>query len=301
MTYNKNKYQCTHLLQDTWYRMGQLQNWVATGGTATTLINTAWAGVEEQIYDDDDPALIFGSVVVIRDAGGAGAAPEGEIGRITDYDAASQTVTLDAISSAIAAADRVGIASPLFPYEDIRELANIALRKLGKIQLVDTSLSIIASKTEYTLPIKVNPIRVRKQTVINSVNNQWEEVPNWSVIPATAGAFPVLVIPHLTQGYKLELLYEDLHPELTAFDTDIHESIEPELALNALLAECYQWYNNKLGGANEYMLQRENKVIQDLEAARARYPIRRIVEQVKGLPHWGTRGEYVPLTSDQRF
>lgn len=266
-----------------------------------TAINTAWAGVEEPIFEDDDPALIYGSLVVAFDAGGAGAAPEGEIARITDYDSGTQTLTHDAVSTSLAVNDRIGIASPLFPFNDMRELANIALRKLGKIEFVNTALSLSSGVTEYTLPIKIKPKRVRVQGNQSSNNNEWRLVQGWGFIPATAGSFPTLVVPGLETGNSLELLYEDLHPELKTFDSDILEAIDPELALCALLAEAYQWYNNKIGGSSDYFKQRENKAIQDLEAAKVKFPFVKSPEQIQGLVHWNRRSEYVPGTSDLRY
>lgn len=300
MAIDATKYQLTHLLQDAWYRMGQLKRWKATGGTQTTVVNTTWAGVEEQIFEDDDPALIYGTLVVLKDT--AGAAPEGEMALITDYDSSSQTLTMDSLSAAVASGDRIGIASPLFPFEDMIELANIALRKLGDIDIVDTSLSIVANQTEYTLPTAFNkrPVRVRRQTSQTASNNQWELVQGWDVIPATAGSQWTLVVPHLSQGYSLEVMYRDAHPELTAFDSYILDAIAPELAVCAVVAEAFQWYNNQLGGSNEYFLQRENKAIQDLESAMVRHFTPKTPEQVQGLPHWGIRGDYVPGTSDLR-
>lgn len=302
MAYSANRYQLTDLLQDAWYRLGQFKTWKATGGSTTTLVNSLWAGVEDQFFDDDDPSLVYGTAVVVRDAGGALAAPHGEFGMITDYDAASFTATLETLSAAIAAGDEVGIASPLFPLRDMIRLANLALTRLGKIDIVDTSISIAASQTEYTLPaaIQKKPKRVRKQTLQTANDNEWKLVQGWDVIPATAGSNWTLVIPQLTQGYSLEVLYEGIHPELTAFDSPIQDAILPELAINALLAEAYQWYNNQIGGTSQYYLQRENKAIQDLQAAKVEYPIQRVIEQIQGLPHWGARGEYVPLTSDLR-
>lgn len=302
MAYNANRYQLSDLLKDAWYRLGQIKTWKATGGSATTLINTLWAGVEDIIYEDDDPALIYGTALVVRDAPGLYAAPHGEFGMITDYDSASQTATIEALSAAIAAGDEVGVVSPQFPYRDMMHLANVAMRKLGEIDVVDTSISISANQTEYSLPaaIQKRPKRVRKQTLQTANDNEWKDVSGWEVIPAVPGSSWTLVIPQLTQGYSLQVLYEGFHPQLTAFDSPLQDSIAPELAVCALVAEAYQWYNNQIGGTNQYFLQRENKAIQDLEAAKIQYPIKKIVEQVQGLPHWGSRGEYVPLTSDLR-
>jgi hypothetical protein len=106
-------------------------------------------------------------------------------------------------------------------------------------------------------------------------------------------------MPPMTQGFSVELLYEDLHPELSSYDSDILEIIEPERILNALIAEAFQWYNNSINGSNAYFLQRENKALQDLAQSEVKFPLRKsAVRQIQGLPHWGIQGEYVPGTSD---
>lgn len=290
-------YQLTNLLQDAWFRLGQLKRWKVTGGSTTTVINTAWAGVEEQIYEDDDPALIYGTVVAIS-AGGA--APEGEMGRITDYDSSSSTLTMDALSAAVEADDRIGIASPLFPLEDMIEAANIAINRLGEIELPDTSISITAGTTEYTLPstIRARPLRVNTRV---ASTDKWEPVQGWDVIPAAPGSNWTLVLPPLSAGNSLQVIYRSAHPTLTTYSSEIMSDIHPELAVCALLAECLQWYNNQVGGSNQYFLQRENKALQDLESAMVRFPIPGVLEQWQGMPHWGRRSEYVPGTSDPRY
>lgn len=286
MAYSSTQYQLTHLLRDAWIRMGQLKRWDVTGGSTTTVVNTDWAIPEEPVFEDDDPALIFGTAIVMKTTDGL--APEGEMAMITDYDSASSTATVDTITAAVGSGDKVGIVSPLFPLQDMIALANIALRRLGYIDLVDTSLVTVGGQTEYTMPVTVQekPIRVRVQSNYDSTNNLWEEVQGWSVIPKTAGTQWTLVVPDMSSGWALEILYRGLHPEVATYDSPIQAAIHPEVAVAALVAEAYQWYNNQLGGSNQYFLQRENKAIQDFEASKVMHPLRHIVEQVQGLPHW---------------
>jgi hypothetical protein len=302
MAYSTSKFQLTHLLQAAWQRLGQFKRWTATGGSTTTAINTLWAGVEDLIYEDDDPALIYGTLVVIRDAGGAGAAPEGEFGQITDYDSSTPTITMDALSTGVAVGDRIGVASPLFPLEDMITCVNLALRRFGEIDVPDTSITIVANQSEYSLPaaIQQRPQAVYRQTVQTTSNNQWELVSGWSVVQATPGSQWTLIVPPLTVGYKLKVVYRGFHPTLYSYSADIAETIHPELAITATLAEAYQWYNNQVGGSNAYFLQRENKILQDLENAKVMYPITHSIQQIQGLPHWNTRNAYVPLTNDLR-
>jgi hypothetical protein len=302
MTYNASKFQLTHLLQEAWYRMGQIRRWKITGGSTTTAINTLWAGVEEQLYEDDDPSLIYGTMVVLQTTDGL--APEGQMKMIVDYDSSSQTISFDsALTAALEVGDIIGIASPMFPLEDMISLTDIALGKLGEIDIPDTSITTVANKTEYALPALVakKPIRVRRQTTKIVNNNHWQNVPNWDVIPNSPDSFWTLVLPDVEQGYLLEVLYRDKHPHLTSYDKTILPTIYPELAVCSLVAEAYQWYNNQTGGSNQYFLQRENKSLQDLEAAQVKFPMEKTSEQVSGFPHWNTRSEYVPLTSDRKY
>lgn len=298
MAINATKYQLTHLLQDAWIRMGQLKRWKATGGTAATVINTTWAGVEEPVFEDDDPALIYGTVVVMKDT--AGAAPEGEMGMITDYDSASSTITMETLSGSVAVNDRIGIASPQFPFEDMIELANLALQKLGEIDIPEY-VNVTAGTISYTLPSAVQ----KRPTLIRYISPTSAVPPrtlhNWFVMPDTSGVDLIVELPNsLDSGGQLEVFYRDSHPTLTAFDSQVIDIVNPELAVCALVAEAYQWYNNQLGGANQYFLQRENKAIQDLEQAMVKHPVPHVPEYIQGLPHWGIRGDYVPGTSDLR-
>lgn len=301
MAYSPTGFQLTHLLQDAWYRLGQFKRWKATDGSLTSIENTLWAGVEEQIFEDDDPSLIYGTAVILRRADGLGTAPEGEMVMITDYDSASTLLFTDPMADAPVAGDAFGIATPLFPLDDMIELANIAIQRLGEIDIPDTTLSVVANQTEYLLPayIKERPTAVFRQTAQVSGNNQWVPVQGWNVIPAAVGTQWTLVLPTLPTNYALRIMYRTVHPRLTSYDSDILD-IHPELAVCALVAEALQWYNNLIGGTNQYFMQRENKALQDLESALVRHPIRKTVEQVQGMIHWGHRGEYVPGTSDLR-
>ncbi len=301
MAFDSTKYQLTQLLQDAWYRMGQLKRWKLTGGSATTSVNTVWAGVEDALFEDDDAALIYGTIVCLEDAGGSHAAPEGEMGMITDYDSATNTITHDALSSALGIGDRIGIASPLFPMEDMIELANIALQKLGEIDVPDyvvTSPGTIL----YTLPSTIRQYPTLVRYLSPNQNISPKVVSNWTVMPDDSGInLNITVSGHDENGGQLEIFYRSRHSKVTSFDSNISEFINPELALCSLIAEAYQWYNNQLGGSNQYFLQRENKALQDLEAALVKFPIHRLTGQVSGMPHWGRNTQYVPLTNDARY
>jgi hypothetical protein len=179
------------------------------------------------------------------------------------------------------------------------EAANIGIARLGEVEVPDTSLSVQSGVTEYTLPstIRQRPLQVNSRT---SSTEDWKPVQGWGVIPATAGSDWTLVIPPFSNGTSLQVIYRAAHPRLTSYSSDVFDSIHPELALCATVAEALQWYNNQVGGSNQYFMQRENKALQDLESAMIKYPIPGVIEQWQGMPHWGKRGDYVPGTSDLR-
>lgn len=300
MAYSAVKFQLTHLLQAVYKAMGQSQKWIATDGSTTEVENTQWAGIEEALYEDNDDALVNGTVIVAEDAGGLGAAPEGEFARISSYDSATSTLTIGALSQAIAAGDKFVVASPMLPLEDMIELANSALLYLGDFDLIDTTTTFASNQTEYTMPstIRQKPLGIQVQTSSTVGNYQWRNVNSWDVRPATAGANWTLVLPQGSVGKIIGIKYRILHPKLTDYDSDILEVIHPELAKTTLMAHAYQWINNRLGGNNEYLVARENTAWQEVEISKARFPIEREVGRVRGLPHWGRRSAYVPLTSD---
>ena len=131
MAYSPSKFLLTHLLQDAWKAMGQSRRWKITGGSATTVVNSAWAGIEDAVYEDNDFALVNGTVIVAKDLGGLGASPEGKMSRIATYDAALFTITLaDTLTDALVSGDLVSIASLLV----INAIETIEALEQGNIQ-----------------------------------------------------------------------------------------------------------------------------------------------------------------------
>jgi len=128
MAYSNTQLQLTHVLQTLYRRLGGKVT-TATGGSTTTAIDTKLEAELEEGNTDD----IFngGTLIVLEDAGLAFAAPEGEFSRITDYDAATTTITFSpALTTAPASGDKIVIALPDFPLYDMIEVVNDALRDL---------------------------------------------------------------------------------------------------------------------------------------------------------------------------
>lgn len=265
------------ILKNTYLSLGHLEQSVATDGSTTTVVDTKLTD-----YGDDD--LVNGTVFITRDAGGAGAAPEGEASRISSNSQATQTITVDtAFSAAVAAGDVFGLASSVYPLYTLIELVNRALSNLGTIQLIDTSLTTVSSQVEYDLPVTLKhkpPVRVQT----SSDNNIWTDITNWYAVPASPGSTGLLVFnAEPASGYTLKLWYETEHPRLALMTDLLSETIHSEYAVALVVEKAIQWQLDRQAGKDTYLLQRWNKATMDVDEVRTRLAPKKI-SGVKYLP-----------------
>lgn len=292
MAYSSTQLQLTHVLQTLYRRLGG-KTTLATGGSTTTIIDTKLA--DELAESNEDDVFNGGTAIVIEDAGGTNAAPEGEFSRITDYDAGATTVTFSpALTTAIASGDRVVIAPPDFPLYDVIEVVNDALKNLGDIPLINTSLTTVAAQSEYTIPIALKGrelLNVEIQgTTSDADDNQYWRLPTWKVVPATAGTAETLVIPILSAGYTIRLTYLGKHPRIDTYDAPVSEHFHPELVNAAVLAHVLQWRNDSSlisGGADQSMLALEQKAWSQYDRAKYEHPVEIPPRRIQGSPAWG--------------
>lgn len=291
MAYSATQLQLTHVLQQLYRRLGGKVT-LATGGSTTTVVDTKLA--DELADSNEDDIYNGGTVVVIEDAGGANAAPEGEFSRITDYVASTTTITFSpALTAAPASGDRVLIATPEFPLYDMIEVVNDALKNLGDIPAIDTSLTTAANQTEYTLPLPIKGqqiLNIEMQGITTDANdNQYMPIPNWSVVDAAPGSTGTLVLPQLASGYTLRITYQGKHPRVDGYADYISEYLHPELVHGAVFAHALQWRNDNdgiAGGADQSKLALEQKAWSQYDRARMTHPIDMPKRRQQGFVHW---------------
>jgi hypothetical protein len=278
----------TQVLQSAWRRLGQLNITKATGGSTTTAVDTKLAGkATNDQYKD-------GTLVVIRDAAGAGAAPEGEFNRISAYSNATTTLTVDtAFTAAVASGDTVGYTGPDFPLAMMIELLNDTLKQFGTIPYIDTtSLTIASDQTEYSLPTAyrdVKPWRIDIQSRTNDADdNQWVTLRDWEFIPAAStSSASTLYVPYGPVGHKLRLWYQTYHPTVTAYNDVISDSIDVELVILGLAVAAQEWYVTIQSGGDDYAIQKLNDLRSQFTNQMSRTPIMRPKKGVKHLPFSG--------------
>lgn len=296
MAYSATQLQLTHVLQGLYRRLGG-KVLLATGGSTTTVVDTKLA--EDLAEGNEDDVYNGGTVIVIEDAGGANAAPEGEFSRITDYVASTYTATFSpALTVAVASGDRVMVAPPDFPLYDVIEVVNDALRNLGEIPLPDTSLTTAANQTEYTIPIALKGkelLDVEIQGTTSDANdNRYYPIPGYQIVPAASGTAGTLVIPQYPSGYTIRLTYLGRHARVDAFDDPINEYLSPELVHASAMAHVLQWRNDSAlasGGADDALLRLESKAWSQYDRAKAEHRRDIPVRRVKGFGGWSVKND----------
>ena len=268
-----------NILLDTYTVLGRTQEpFLATGGSATTIVNSLIQYLDEQPDESDFVERRYWAFVE-RDAAGAGAAPEGQFSRISAYASDTWTYTIDTIT-AVGAGDRCVIVSEDdVPMQQAILLANQVLNDFGEIELTDTSLSTVAQQTEYTLPAGItreNLISVELQGVTTDANdNQWIPIQYRDIQPATAGSTHTIVIKQYAAGRELLLRYKGYHPYLSVYNSEIEAGLPYQTIKAAMRAYCVDWMNNNLEGLNDYWVAQDRKSADLLGQAKAEHPIPR--------------------------
>lgn len=254
--------------------LGQMTVVRATGGSTTTAVDANANGA----YGDDQDALLNGTIIVIRDNGGAGAAPEGEFNRISDFD--GTTITVDtAFTAAVASGDTIGIVQPTFPLLKCINSVNTALQELGRIWLVDkVTIVPAASTTEYTWAVAWKydrPFKIEVQGITNVTGmNNWYEITDYDVEPALPGTAGKLIFRGiLPVGHTIKVHYWGVHPTLFAFNDPISESIHQSLAKRIVTETLAGWYYKQGGGEQPVWREIWNQAQTALQQAKIDFPI----------------------------
>lgn len=287
MAYSATDFQLTHLLQQGFRKLRNTRISTATGGSTTTIVDSKLIDYLGDSNEDD--ILNGGTVILIKDTGGAGAAPEGEIRYISDYTSETGTITFEAMTAAPAASDTYMLVSRDFPLYDMLEVVNDALAYLGQVAPTpDTSLTTVVSQTEYTLPIAMQGAQILDVTYQDSGNDRNIPVDGWKLKPATAGSTGILVIPDIGASRTLEVTYLATHPKVSAYSDYISKAVYPDVAVRSFVAHAWEWLNHNSGSADDLSRQTEDRAWNQLDIAltknRLNLPMRRII----GAPHWTT-------------
>lgn len=268
MAYTSTGFYLTNLLQAAYRELGQLLISTATGGGATSIIDT------KEKDQHEDTAWDRGAFFIIE---ASGASPEGKYGLITGWTESTGVFAFTTLTDEVAAGDVYGVCNDYYPLYQMVELANDALRMLGDIVLIDpTTLDTVSSTSEYAYAVtwkRKPPIKVEYQTKTTTSDYQWREIHDWQYRPATAGTAGVIVLPYLPASRDIAVWYVDKHPRVNSYEDPIAETIAPELATKALVLKALEWQNNRMMGGDDFLTQRLNDAKMQYQIAKMEYPI----------------------------
>jgi hypothetical protein len=282
----------SELLQDVYDGLGHkiTKGITATGGGTTSIIDTTLSDT----YQDDH--FINYQAFIRRDAAGAGAAPQGEIQRVSAYVASTRTLTTGTFTAAIAVGDEILLVKPSpAPLADVKRICNTAIRSLGRIYQFDTSLTTAANQTEYALPdaIRVVPNRVWIQGTTSDANdNQYYEVSSFRVEEGAEGSDWTLIIPQYSSGYKIKIEYLDTHAMLGDYDDPIAEALPYPLVVAVCAWNVARW----IAADDETWQPVAQNLFQIYETERTRNPILMKNGRVQSFPQWTRYVEDEPPT-----
>ena len=255
---------------------------LATGGATSSLSDTTLVdGATDDQYKN-------GTIVSTRDAGGASAAPEGEIVRVTGFTASTGTFAAT-FTVAPASGDRYGYCNDLYPLQQMIVLANDALVELGDLPLIDTTtLDTAVSQTEYTASAvwkRGGPFRVDYQGRIGDANdNQWIETRDWEYVPAAAGSTGLIVFRRQPPASRdIRVWYMGVHGLVNAHSDVINEVLQPDLVVKALLVKALEWRVAEKRGTDDFVKEQYNKAVVEFEREKMESPVWRPRRRAKVL------------------
>lgn len=259
-------YTLSQLLHDTYANLGDFSVHEASGGGVATLN-------DEDLYREYNDGDWEGGTLFILSAGGV--APEGEIVPIRQFRNVAGTdvaefVTARNLSDVVEDGDSYALASKAYPLDTLIELVNTALHGLGKIALMDDSLTVTAIDGDPGilwsggLPMSVE---VRR-------GDGWQRVFDWEYIPAvgaTAGKLLLNVGTRISEGARVWTVGE--HPRMNAYSDTVVPTIAPALAAAAVLERALRWQSARQAGGDFAINARWEEAKRELFKARLNNPV----------------------------
>jgi hypothetical protein len=252
---------------------------IVTGGSSATIIEDTKIGARETPHDPNY-GLEY-TAFVVTDAAGSSAAPESEYQRVSAYDETNYQWTVDtAFSAALSAGDTVALANNDIPLRTMIGQANRMLKDVGRIDLVDTTLTTANNQREYALPVtaKYSLKRVEVQGYTGDANdNQYYTVYERNITPSAPGSTGLLTLPQFASGYTIKLWYEGIHPTLTVYNSTISETIDEDMAIKGLTYYALKWFNNEGAGRdNDYWYAQMIEAKQEFSLQKLFVPVKRV-------------------------
>jgi len=262
-------------LFDIVYRVARELNIVtegtATAGATTNITDTV--GLQNEFVDD---YFNGGAAFVLYDAAGAGAAPQGEWARISDFDKATGVATITpALTVAVAANDRYGLTSKAYPRETIISKINEVLADIQITRIDDTTIDTDSDQTDYTLPTTIldGSLEVYFDTNDTADEHYWVRSYAWTIQEEETGTQKILIFnDQPPEPYDLRVVYKVPHPPLYASDDELRETININRVVAVAAYRCLLWKQAQHTTKDAELDRRVAEAYARAEAARWKHP-----------------------------
>lgn len=264
----------SEIMRGVWTELGHITTVTATGGTATTIVDT------NSRYTTDN-ALLGGTAIVVSTTDGL--SPQGKFARISAFVASTETFTMDTVTDAVGAGDIIALVRPTIPLLQMKQAVNDALKDhIGTISKLDISLTSAGDEATYALPAGVWIKRLIDVRIGNATDGYVSIINKVEVEPSSTGG--TLLSHGLEAGQTLKVIYEGTHSNLTVYSDKVHESIPDGLIKAATLQKALTWYVSKKDNSalGTFIIQRLNSAEQQL----ANYKVEQPVLRVRTAPRW---------------
>jgi hypothetical protein len=233
-------------------RLGIITEGVATGGSTTTIVDNPYRAEADNYWQ-------YGSAWIVKDAGGAGAAPEAEFTRISASVASTFTITTGTWTAAVAAGDRYALSRKFAgttPWlDEIIQAVNNAISGMGDVPVSDiTTITTAADQTEYSVNVAAN--QDIRQVFIQTDNadandNQWIKLSNWDILYKGTGTADLLILGlQPSSGYIVRVDYMAGHSRLAVASDQLNEHVPRNLVIYPAVRDCFLKLKNHTGWDN---------------------------------------------------
>jgi len=222
--------------------LGVVSEGVATGGSTTTIADSVERTEANDYWN-------LGTAWITYDAGGLGAAPQGEYSLVSDYALSGGVLTLrSTLTAAVAIGDRYAVAGQRYPLQLLIQKINETFGVIEKTDL--TTVVIAGDQLLYSLPSDVLELKqVWVQPSTDSDN--WEPIYDWSVQKSATGSANKLIFERqFLAGLAVKLVYVGYHQTLRVATDKLDDSLHSKQIVYNAAVKCLLWYKSKVGDSD---------------------------------------------------
>lgn len=232
-----------HLLEKTFEALGFVRlKSVATGGSATTIVDTALA----TLFGTN----AFKKHIFFISQTTDGLTPQNKYGILpaAHYVAATQTFTIPTVTDAVGAGDVYTIVRPTVDLYEMLAQINIGMAMLPAVRLPNESLSVVSDQSVYSIPLAAAHYPLQ-EVWTGSDADGWAKQTAYEIHPSAAGSTPDLVFQSQPSdaGDGIKLIYLGKQTALTTYSDAISELYPDELVYSACALAALRYHMVKKG------------------------------------------------------